>query len=85
MGIPKMAKLTPASMRTCGAISAFRKGTTVSGLLWKMRLCSAVTLEFYFQEMTAVDNLPSLGQTIRRRIRAAACFAAHFLCKHSGA
>ena len=79
LGVGRFVKLTPASMRAEGAISAFRKGATVPDLLWRMRFRSTATLEFHLQEMTAISLLPSLKTEIRRRIRAAACFAAGLL------
>ena len=49
LGAPTALGLTPASLRAGGAVTAFRKGTAVSDLLWRMRLQSLATLEYYLQ------------------------------------
>ena len=70
--VPKELKLTPGSLRSGGAVSAFQKGETVSELLWRMRLRSLATLEFYLQETAAISVLPDLPEHTRRRLLAAA-------------
>ena len=69
--IPASVKLTPGSLRAGGAIAAFQKGLGVNDLLWRMRLKSLSTLEYYLQEMSAISILPSLDPATRRRISAA--------------
>ena len=76
LGIPKSARLTPASLRAGGAIAAFRAGAKIDELLWQMRLRSTSTLEFYLQEMAAVSVLPNLQPSVRRRIKVASVLAA---------
>ena len=72
LGLARSLGLTPASLRPGGAISAFQKGVAVNDLLWRMRLQSLATLEFYLQEMSAVSILPSLDVSTRRNILASA-------------
>ena len=72
LGLPRSLGLTPASLRPGGAISAFQKGVAVNDLLWRMRLQSLATLEFYLQEMSAVSILPSLDAETRRNILSSA-------------
>ena len=50
----------------------FQKGLSVNDLLWRMRLKSLATLEFYLQEMSAISVLPDLPMATRRRIVTAA-------------
>ena len=72
LGLTAELRLTPGSLRAGGAICAFQHGATVSDLLWRMRLRSQSTLEFYLQEMSAVSILPNLSPAVRRRILTAA-------------
>ncbi|CAE7464969.1 unnamed protein product [Symbiodinium sp. CCMP2456] len=75
LGIPGYLGLTPGSLRGGGAVTAFNKGLGISDLLWRMRLRSATTLEYYLQETAAVSVLPRLPKKVRKRIVAASCFA----------
>ncbi|CAE7717395.1 unnamed protein product [Symbiodinium sp. CCMP2592] len=72
LGVPKELKLTPGSLRSGGAVTAFQQGVSVSELLWRMRLRSLSTLEFYLQETAAMSVLPDLSTRTRRRLLAAA-------------
>ena len=63
--VPASLKLTPASLRSGGAIAAYQTGTSTSELLWKMRLKSLNTLEHYLQEMAACSVLPNLPRQAR--------------------
>ena len=74
--VPPTAQLTPASLRAGGAIAAFHQGVSIPDLLWRMRLRSQVTLEFYLQEMAGASVLPSLATRVRQRIQAGQCFYA---------
>ena len=74
--VPPTAQLTPASLRAGGAIAAFHQGVSIPDLLWRMRLRSQVTLEFYLQEMAGASVLPSLAARVRQRIQAGQCFYA---------
>ena len=74
--VPSHVRLTPASLRAGGAISAFQKGTAIVDLMWRMRIKSQSTLEHYLQEMMAVSLLPTLSGKVRQRIRAAGCLYA---------
>eukprot|EP00438_Fugacium_kawagutii_P025278 Skav207213 [mRNA] locus=scaffold1244:117168:117617:+ [translate_table: standard] len=69
IGIPSSAKLTPGSLRPGGAIALHKSGTSISTLLWRMRLQHQQTLAFYLQEMTAASVLPSLDEPTRQRIK----------------
>ena len=69
LGLPKALGLTPASLRPGGAVTAFQKGTAVTELLWRMRLQSLSTLEFYLQEMSAVSILPNLEPSVRKMVQ----------------
>ncbi|OLP80262.1 hypothetical protein AK812_SmicGene39345 [Symbiodinium microadriaticum] len=71
LSVPSKLKITPSSLRAGGAIAAFQHGCSVSDLLWRMRLRSLATLEFYLQEMSAFSILPKLDSRTRRRILAA--------------
>ena len=77
LGIPTSLGLTPASLRAGGAVAAFRKGTAVNDLLWRMRLQSVATLEFYLQEMAAVSILPD--PKVRQVVRSEASLCKAFL------
>ena len=68
LGVGKEQKLTPASLRTGGAIAAFRAGVSISDLLWRMRLRSSVTLEYYLHgggELATNLESPSPSQDSR--------------------
>ena len=79
LGAPTGLGLTPASLRAGGAVAAFRKGTAVSDLLWRMRLQSLATLEYYLQEMAAVSILPELNSRVRKVVRSGAALYKAFL------
>ena len=74
LGIPKMLKLTPGSLRGGGAVTAHQQGLPIADLQWAMRLRHQVTLAHYLQEVTAVSVLPSLSEEARSNVRAAARF-----------
>ena len=80
LGIPTSLGLTPASLRAGGAIAAFRKGTAVNDLLWRMRLQSLATLEYYLQEMAAVSILPELDPRVQKVVLSGAALFKAFLC-----
>ena len=44
LGIPKMLKLTPGSLRGGGAVTAHQQGLPIADLQWAMRLRHQVTL-----------------------------------------
>ena len=67
-------RLTPGGLRGGGAIFAFRNGTDIYNLLWRMRLKHLGTLESYLQELIADTVMADLDVPARQRIRAAAMF-----------
>lgn len=71
LGVQKFHRLTPASLRGGGCVSAHKRGLPISDLLWKMRLQHAKTLGYYLQETTAESILPSLSPECRSNISAA--------------
>ena len=79
LGVPLTLGLTPASLRAGGAVAAFRKGVAVNDLLWRMRLQSLATLEYYLQEMAAVSILPELEPKVRKVVRSGAVLYKAFL------
>ena len=69
LGIPKVFRPTPASVRGGGAIAAYRRGEPIQSILWRMRLVCQSTLESYLQELAAESFLIQLPQTTKDLIR----------------
>ena len=69
LGIPKLSRPTPASIRGGGAIQAYRLGESIPSILWRMRLMSQTTLESYLQELAAESFLLQLPEAAKDRIR----------------
>ena len=67
--IPQVLHLTPGSLRGGGAVAAYRKGTSIDRLMWKMRILHQKTLASYLQEMVAASVLPSLPFEVLERIK----------------
>ena len=72
VGLADCAGSDSGLFKSGGALSTFRKGISVHDLLWRMRLRSFATLEFYLQEMSAISILPNLDRCVCSRIVAAA-------------
>ena len=72
-------RLTPGGLRGGGAIFAFRNGTDVYSLLWRMRLKHLGTLESYLQELVADTVMADLNVTARQRTKAAASLFPFYL------
>ena len=72
-------RLTPGGLRGGGAIFAFRNGTDIYNLLWRMRLKHLGTLESYLQELVADTVMADLDVPARQRIRAAASLFPFYL------
>ena len=72
LGVQASLKLTPGSLRGGGALSLFRRGMLIADLQWQMRLKGQQTLAYYLQEVLADSVLPSLPESTRQRIQAAA-------------
>ena len=51
LSVPKSFKLTPASLRSGGAVRAYRSDMELSKIMWKMRLKHVKTLQHYLQEV----------------------------------
>ena len=65
-------RLTPGSLRGGGAVSAHRRGESVSEVQWRLRLKHQGTLAHYLQEVVALSVLPSLSARSRELVKAAA-------------
>ncbi|CAE8592212.1 unnamed protein product, partial [Polarella glacialis] len=70
--VPPCLKLTPGGLRGGGAVAAYRHGTPVSDILWRMRIKHMQTLESYLQEVAAESIIPSLPVQSRVLVAAAA-------------
>ena len=77
--VPMGDRPTPASVRGGGAILAYRRGETISNIMWKMRIVHQPTLEAYLQETVADSLLARLPDHCRNRIRTAARFFSYTL------
>eukprot|EP00435_Cladocopium_sp_Y103_P033667 s2641_g8.t1 len=62
LGVPKVSRPTPASIRGGGAIAAYRRGESIQSILWRMRLVAQSTLESYLQELAAESFLLQLPE-----------------------
>ena len=65
-------RLTPGPLRGGGAVSAHRRGESVSEVQWRLRLKHQGTLVHYLQEVVALSVLPSLSARSRELVKAAA-------------
>ena len=74
LGLPRSDRPTPSSVRGGGAIAAYRRGETIQGIMWKMRIINQSTLESYLQETAADSLLARMSDPCRNRIRCAARF-----------
>ena len=81
--VPANVHVTPGGLRGGGAVTSYRKGASISDLLWAMRLKQVTTLEAYLQEVAALSLLTELPLSSRRAIRSAASLFA-FLAFSSG-
>ena len=68
LGVPPQLRVTPGSLRGGGAVAAYRQGSAISDILWRMRLRSVTSLEFYLQEVAADSVMRDLPTTARDRI-----------------
>ena len=71
--------LTPASVRGGAAVHAYRQGTPVHDLLWRMRLQHIQTLQHYLQELAAETVLGRLTSQARHAVDAAVQLLPFFL------
>ena len=60
LNIPKEVNLTPASLRSGGAVRAYRADEEIARLLWRMRLKNIETLQHYLQEVGAASLFAEL-------------------------
>ena len=72
LSIPADLHLTPGGLRGGGCVTLYRKGCSVSDILWRMRLKNITTLEAYLQEVAAISILTSLPDESRKAVRSAA-------------
>ena len=72
LGVPKRLAITPASMRSGGAITAYRADEDIVKILWRMRLKSLQTFSYYLQEVGALSIFAELPGDCRIRIEKAA-------------
>ena len=63
--------LTPACLRGSGATHAYLSGVPVSEVAWRGRWRAAQTLEFYLQEVAALQLLNGQPASTRERVRLA--------------
>ena len=77
LGVQKELRVTPGGLRGGGAVSWYRRGGSISDLLWAMRLKQISTLESYLQEVSAISLLTDLSYEARHAIR---CAASLFRC-----
>ena len=68
LGIHKSLKLTPGSLRSGGAVFAYRQGQELQKILWRMRLRQLQTLENYIQEVATDAFLHKLPASTKRKI-----------------
>ena len=55
LSIPEELHLTPGGLRGGGCVALYRRGCSVSDILWRMRLKNITTLESYLQEVAAMS------------------------------
>ena len=79
LGIPKELSLTPASVRGGGAVAAYRSGTAVQDILWRMRIQHLHTLQHYLQELAAENVISALKSKARSSVKAGALLLPHYL------
>ena len=72
MRIPQDAHITPGGLRGGGCVTLYRKGCSVSDILWRMRLKNIQTLEAYLQEVAALSIFTDLPEESRLAVKAAA-------------
>ena len=80
--IPSDLRITPGGLRGGGAVAWYRRGGSISDLLWAMRLKNISTLESNLQEVSAISLLTDLSFEARHSLRSAAsmfCYLKHSL------
>ena len=60
--------LTPGGLRGGSAVFHYRNGVAIADLMWLMRLRSQSTLEFYLQEVAAMNVLATLTPSARSNV-----------------
>ena len=70
--VPIQLALTPASLRSGGAIAAYRRDTELTKIMWTMRVKNVETLQHYLQEMGAASIFAELPKDSRERIQSTA-------------
>ena len=72
LNVPTQLALTPASLRSGGAIAAYRCDTELTKIMWTMRVRNIDTLQHYLQEMGAASIFAELPKCSRERIQSTA-------------
>lgn len=72
LSVPPSSHLTPGGLRGGGCVALYRRGCSVTDILWRMRLRSVSTLESYLQEVAALSILTTLPDVSRQAVRSAA-------------
>ena len=72
LNVPTQLALTPASLRSGGAIAAYRCDTELTKIMWTMRVRNVETLQHYLQEMGAASIFAELPKCSRERIQSTA-------------
>jgi len=72
--IPSSAGLTPGGVRGGAAIAAYRAGSAIEDIRWRMRLRSQDTLRSYLQEANSLSCFGTLPGTAQQHVLAAGKF-----------
>ncbi len=70
--VPQSFQITPASLRSGGAIAEYRSNQDLSLIMWRMRIKHMGTLQHYIQEVGAASIFVELPQNSRERVQEAA-------------
>ena len=68
LAIPKTCQLTPGGLRGGAAVYHYKRGRPIQDLLWLLRLRSVATLEYYLQEVAALNSFSQLPPSVRSSI-----------------
>ena len=77
LGIDDNVRLTPGGLRGGGAVESYRRGCSVTELMWRMRVRNQTTLESYIQETAAATALSQLSPASLQAVRASASLFEH--------
>ena len=71
LDIPEKIGLTPASLRSGGAVRAYRADEELTKILWRMRIKDIETLQHYLQELGAISVFQELSRSSQQKISTA--------------